>query len=87
MEIITVSNQGEIIIPQELREAYAWQSGQELLVIGTGVGILLTSKLLFSPTTLDEVVGFLQYEGTPKSIDEMEQAIAEGICKQSNYDF
>ncbi|NET02661.1 MAG: AbrB/MazE/SpoVT family DNA-binding domain-containing protein [Sphaerospermopsis sp. SIO1G2] len=79
MEITKLSNQGQITIPQALREQSQWQDGQELIMINLGDSILLKPKKTFTATKLDDVAGCLRYEGEAKTIAEMEQAIAEGI--------
>lgn len=79
METTKLSNQGQITIPEFLRNQYHWEEGQELTIIKHGDGILLKPKKSFSPTTLDEVAGCLKYQGKTKTIQEMEDAIAQGI--------
>lgn len=75
MEITNLSNTGQINIPQILREYYHWEDGQELMIINVGDGILVKPKKVFPETRLDDVAGYLNYQGEPKTIDEMEQAI------------
>ena len=79
MEITKLSNQGQITIPQFLRDQYHWQDGQELIIINLGDGILLKPKKTFPETTLDDAAGCLNYQGKAKTIEEMEQAVAQGI--------
>lgn len=79
MEITKLSSQGQVTIPQVLREQYNWQDGQELIIINLGDGILLKPKKTFPVTKLDDVAGCLNYQGAAKTIEEMEQAIAQGI--------
>jgi len=79
MEITKLSNQGQITIPQILREQYHWEDGQELVIINMGDGILLKPKKPFQETTLDQVAGCLKYEGKAKTIEEMDEAIEQGI--------
>ena len=79
MEITRVSNQGQVIIPETMRKAYGWEFEQELIIIDTGDGILLKPKTPFPETTLDEVAGCLKYRGQTKSIDDMDEAICQGI--------
>jgi hypothetical protein len=43
---------------------------------------LLQPKRPFPLTTLEDVAGCLPYAGQPKSIEDMEQAIAKGIQAQ-----
>jgi AbrB family looped-hinge helix DNA binding protein len=71
MEITKLSNQGQITIPQILREQYHWEDGQELVIINMGDGILLKPKKPFQETTLDQVAGCLKYEGKAKTIEEI----------------
>jgi AbrB family looped-hinge helix DNA binding protein len=71
MEITKLSNQGQITIPQILREQYHWEDGQELVIINMGDGILLKPKKPFKETTLDQVAGCLKYEGKAKTIEEI----------------
>jgi AbrB family looped-hinge helix DNA binding protein len=71
MEITKLSNQGQITIPQILREQYHWEDGQELVIINVGDGILLKPKKPFKETTLDQVAGCLKYEGKAKTIEEI----------------
>jgi bifunctional DNA-binding transcriptional regulator/antitoxin component of YhaV-PrlF toxin-antitoxin module len=79
MEKIQVLEHGQVVLPEGIRRAHHWDVGQELLVVDSGEGVLLTSKVLFEPTTLDEVAGCLHYTGRAKTLDEMQQAIAEGV--------
>ncbi|WP_414585143.1 AbrB/MazE/SpoVT family DNA-binding domain-containing protein [Scytonema sp. PCC 10023] len=79
MEITKVSNSGQVIIPEQLRKSHGWEAGQELIVIDTGDGILLKPKKPFAETTLNEVAGCLKYQGTPKSLDDMDDAIRQDV--------
>ncbi len=84
MDSIKLSSKGQVIIPKHIRSSYHWETGQELVVIDTGDGILLKPKAPFPESTLSEVAGCLHYTGTAKTIDEMEQAIAIGLKAQFN---
>ena len=79
MGITKVSSSGQIIIPEQLRKSHGWEAGQELIVIDTGDGILLKPKQPFAETTLNEVAGYLKYQGIPKSVDDMDDAIRQGV--------
>lgn len=79
MEITKLSNQGQVTIPQILRDKHHWEDGQELLIINIGDGILLKPKNPFKETTLEQVAGCLKYEEKAKTIEEMDEAIAQGI--------
>ncbi|MCU0567567.1 MAG: AbrB family transcriptional regulator [Oculatellaceae cyanobacterium Prado106] len=64
--------------------AHHWAEGQELVVMDVGDGILLKPKNPFPPTTLDQVAGCLNYQGPPKTLEEMEDAIRQGVMEQWN---
>ncbi|MGL5064812.1 MAG: AbrB/MazE/SpoVT family DNA-binding domain-containing protein [Microcoleus sp.] len=82
MEVTQLSNTGQVIIPKALRDAHRWEAGQELIAIDMGDGILLKPKKPFRETTLANVAGCLKYRGKPKSIDELEDAIRQGVEEQ-----
>ena len=79
METTKLSNQGQVIIPKSLREAHHWEVGIELMAIDMGDGILLKPKKPFLETKLNDVAGCLKYHGTPKSLEDMDDAIRQGI--------
>lgn len=79
MEITKVSSEGQVILPEELLKASGWKIGQELIAINMGDGILLKPKKPFTETTLKDVAGCLKYEGSPKSLEEMNDAIRQGV--------
>lgn len=82
MELIRLSDEGQVIIPEALRAAHRWEAGQELIAIDVGDGILLKPKKPFLETTLTQVAGCLKYQGKPKSLDELEAAIEQGVMEQ-----
>jgi AbrB family looped-hinge helix DNA binding protein len=86
MKTTKMSSKGQVIIPKALREIHHWEEGQELIAIDMGDGILLKPKKPFPETTLDQVVGCLKYQGTPKSLEDMEDAIRQGLEELSNGD-
>ncbi|NJP18842.1 MAG: AbrB/MazE/SpoVT family DNA-binding domain-containing protein [Hydrococcus sp. CRU_1_1] len=84
MTITRMSSQGQVIIPKALRDAHHWEEGQELIAIDMGDGILLKPKKTFPETTLDNVAGCLKYQGIPKSLEDMDNAILQGIEELMN---
>ena len=82
METTRLSSKGQVIIPKPLRTAHQWEVGQELIAIDVGDGILLKPKKPFPETSLAEVAGSLKYQGKPKSLEELEDAIRQGITEQ-----
>lgn len=84
MEITKVSSEGQIMLPEELLKASGWEIGQELIAINLGDGILLKPKKPFVETTLNDVAGCLKYEGSPKSLEDMNYAICQGVEESWN---
>ncbi|OKH28758.1 AbrB/MazE/SpoVT family DNA-binding domain-containing protein [Chroogloeocystis siderophila] len=82
MQVTRSSSKGQVIIPRVLRTAHHWEVGQELIAIDVGNGILLKPKKPFAKTTLAQVAGCLSYRGKPKSLDELEDAIRQGVMQQ-----
>jgi bifunctional DNA-binding transcriptional regulator/antitoxin component of YhaV-PrlF toxin-antitoxin module len=79
MEITRLSSEGKVILPKALRTVQRWEPGQELIAIEVGDGILLKPKKPFQETSLEEVAGCLKYQGEPKSLDELDDAIRQGV--------
>ncbi len=84
METTKLSSKGQVIIPKPFRTAHQWETGQELIVIDTGDGILLKPKTAFPETDIAEVTSFLQYSGDTKSQEDMETAIQQGAKERLN---
>lgn len=70
-----LSSKGQVIIPKSVRVSRQWQTGQELMVLETADGILLTPKHAFATTTLDNVAGCLHTPGLSKTDTEIELAM------------
>ena len=79
MNIVRLSEKGQIIIPEQLRQAQSWATGQELTLLETTDGILLRKKTPFSSTSIEEVAGCLSYQGKAKSLADMQSAIKRGV--------
>jgi AbrB family looped-hinge helix DNA binding protein len=82
MEVTRLSSKGQVIIPKALRTAHRWETGQELVAIDVGDGILLKPKKPFPETTLTQAAGCLKYQGNPKSLEDFEDAIRQGVMEQ-----
>jgi AbrB family looped-hinge helix DNA binding protein len=81
-ETTRLSSKGQVIIPKTIRETYRWAMGQEFIVEDTEEGILLRPKSPFPLTTIEEVAGCLKYNGLPKTLEQMEDAIKQGVQEQ-----
>ena len=74
-----MSSKGQVIIPKAVRERQGWQPGTELDVEDQGDVVVLRRAPLFPRTTFEEVRGFLKYDGPPRTVEEMDEGIAEHI--------
>ena len=79
MEKLILSDDGTLTIPERIQAKYSWKAGTELTIEHLEDGIILRAKPIFPATTLDEVAGFLQYDGPPISVEEMDESLAKGI--------
>jgi len=79
METTKLSSKGQIILPKTIRDTHAWRTGTEFVVEDTPDGVLLRPRPPLTPTSLDDVAGSLRYDGPAKSLEDMEQAIAEEL--------
>lgn len=79
MATTRISTKGQVVLPQAIRESRNWRAGTELIVEDTKDGVLLRPAKPFPPTKFDEAFGFLRYKGKPKTLEEMEEAIAKGV--------
>ncbi len=79
METTKLSSKGQVIIPKPLRSAHHWETGQELVVIDMGDGILLKPKTPFPKSSIKDVASCLRYYGKAKTLEDMEDAIKTGI--------
>jgi len=79
METTKLSSKGQVIIPKPLRSAHHWETGQELVVIDMGDGILLKPKTPFPLSSIEDVASCLKYNGKAKTIEDMNDAIKKGV--------
>jgi AbrB family looped-hinge helix DNA binding protein len=79
METTRLSSKGQIILPKSVRDVYHWIPGTEFEVEKRPEGVLLRPKKRFTTTHIDDVVGCTGYQGSAKSLEEMEEAIAQGV--------
>jgi AbrB family looped-hinge helix DNA binding protein len=78
MDRTRLSSKGQVIIPKSVRDAHGWRAGTEFTVETTPAGLLLKprKKGNFKRTTIDEVIGFGNYTGPTRTIEQMDEAIA-----------
>lgn len=78
----TLSTKGQVILPAAIRKRQHWNPGTRLTVEETADGVLLKSAPLFPPTTPEQVFGCLQYQGAPKTLEDMAAAIAAEVKRR-----
>jgi AbrB family looped-hinge helix DNA binding protein len=80
--ITRVSTKGQVILPKAIRDRRKWGAGTELAVEETENGVLLKEKALFAPTEPGAAFGMLKYKGKPKTLKEMDAAIAAEVRRR-----
>ena len=81
----TLSTKGQMVLPKAVRDRRGWGEGVRLIVEDTPHGVLLKAEdaePLFPPTRLEDVVGILEYDGPPATIEEMKQAVREAAVER-----
>ncbi len=72
----TVSTKGQVILPKTIREQRHWDAGTRLVVEDTADGVLLKAAPVFAPTRSADVFASLPHIGAPKTLADMDAAIA-----------
>jgi len=70
-----LSSKGQIVIPKEIRDALHWQPGHELTLVATEAGVLLKSSAPKKTLRLEDLRGFIDYDGPPIPIEELCQPV------------
>lgn len=76
-----LSTKGQLIIPKDIRERHGWKLGTELAIEDTGDAVVIRQLGAVKPTKLRDVLGCLRFRGRPKSLAEMEEAIAAAAAE------
>ena len=79
MERTKLSSKGQVILPAATRNANQWGAGVEFAVENTAEGVLLRPLKPFAATVLEDVTGAAGYKGRPRTLEEMDDAIAAEI--------
>ena len=82
METTRLSSKGQVIIPKAFRASHRWASGLELVVIDTGDGVLLKPKAPFEESALEDAAGCLKRSQNALSLDEMMDAVRNGLRRE-----
>jgi AbrB family looped-hinge helix DNA binding protein len=81
VETTKLSSKGQVIIPKHIRESHHWDTGLELQVIEFEGGILLKPKAPFEKTSVSDVAGCLQYTGSRKTDEDIQEAMKQAARK------
>ena len=82
MKTTRLSSKGQLVLPKSLRDARKWSPGTQFAFEEVPGGLLLKPVRPFPPTKLEDVAGCLKYKGRPKSLAEMDQAIAKEVRRR-----
>jgi len=82
MQTTRLSTRGRVVLPLGIRTARSWKPGTEFRVEDTADGVLLTPVRALPETKLEDVAGFLQYKGRPKSLRKMEEGVAREVRRR-----
>ena len=79
MALTKLSTKGQVVLPKDVRDSLGLSSGAELEVeVRDGLVVLRPIQR----TSVDDLLGMLPWDGEPKSIEEMGEAIAQGAREQ-----
>jgi bifunctional DNA-binding transcriptional regulator/antitoxin component of YhaV-PrlF toxin-antitoxin module len=67
------------VLPKAIRDADEWVEGTEFSVERVPEGVLLRPLRSLPVTRLEDVIGCAGYRGRPRSLADMERAIAQGV--------
>ena len=79
MYVVKLSSKGQLVLPASLRQARRWRAGDEFVLEEVAEGVLLRARKPFPLTRLDEVAGSLRHAGAPRTVEEMDAAIADAV--------
>lgn len=74
----TLSSKGQVVIPKHIRDQLHWETGHELIIETTEAGVLLKSKPAEKTLRLEDLRGFLQTEGPPRSLEDLAKPVEYG---------
>jgi AbrB family looped-hinge helix DNA binding protein len=81
-----ISSKGQLVLPKAVRDAHGLIAGSEVDIESVGETIVLRPqpKRVRKKYTIDEVAGFLKYDGPPVSLKDMERAMDEEAKRMWN---
>ena len=78
MPIATVTSKGQLTVPAEVRERLGLRAGSRVTFAETGPG---TYELRVERGSVSELAGLFPWTGPPKSLEEMDDAVAAGATE------
>ncbi len=81
-----VSTKGQIVLPSAIRQSQHWDAGTRLVVETTPEGVLLKPAPTLDRTSIKDVFGILNYDGPPKSLEEMDAALLDAVKRDHESD-
>jgi len=78
MPTTTLSTKGQIVIPKGIRERHGWAPGSTIELEELDDGVVLRLSHQFPRTTIGTLLGCVAYAGPAKTLEEMDQGIADG---------
>ena len=78
MSTATITSKGQVTIPKQVRDALGVRAGSRLSFVKNEEGFY---ELHTEQRSVKELAGSLKYDGSPKSIEEMDAAIAAAAAE------
>lgn len=77
-----MSVKGQVVIPKDVRDQMGWREGTKLEAVNTPQGVLLRDipiqrKALSVDEALARIHARIKYDGSPISIEEMNESISD----------
>jgi AbrB family looped-hinge helix DNA binding protein len=77
-----LSTRGQLVIPKALRDRHGWHPGTELLLEDRGDSVVLRPVKPLPVQSLTDLIGCAGYQGSARSVAEMEAGIARGVRRR-----
>lgn len=79
-----LSTKGQIVIPKAVRDHHRWRAGTTIEFVVQPDGVFMKAAEPAAPKKygIDDLVGFLKYDGPPVSIENMNEAVDEMFRKE-----
>lgn len=81
-----ISSKGQLVLPKAVRDAYGLTAGSEVDVESAGDASLLRPARKKGRRTysIEEVAGFLKYDGPPVTLEDMDRALENEVRRKWN---